>query len=264
MLKDDTTDLKQSDNHWQDDVLIENEDAMLSVQSAARQAGVSRTTVVGWIRNGFIDAITSRDGWLVRAGDIERARQNADETRRGLSHSSKDRETSSGNTQGLARVQDDASRQARTLEEGDLAPLSEFLREQAGIVQEQAETIGWLQAELRLARERLESLEQSELDHSVVNKTEVQDTTRGAQSKYYAEKHDSKLDLTAYYNVIEEDPFSEEAAQARQMIEKTERKIQGMWSEQEERRARHIQARVTTNEVSWFKRLTSPLMRRET
>ncbi len=65
-----------------DSEVFQNDD-LLTIHAAARLAGVSRASVLSWIRNGFITAQTSPQGWMVRAADIEKARDGADEARLG-------------------------------------------------------------------------------------------------------------------------------------------------------------------------------------
>src|SRR5690606_28568201 len=136
-------------------------DDLLTIHEAARTAGVSRASVLSWIRNGFIEGETSPQGWMVRAGDIDKARDGADEARIGHMVAVDDYEKSDRLTVDAVQTSEVSKailpRPGLFRHSGGqhndtlLAPLAEFVRDQADVVQEQAETIGWLQAELRRA-----------------------------------------------------------------------------------------------------------------
>lgn len=275
-----------------DGMVVQNDDEMLPIHDAVRRAGVSRAALLSWIRNGFIEAKTSPQGWVVRAGDVEVAQRSANEARMGLQYSEEDRLDPRVHQTDSERVLETTSAlvpragspQASNQQLGNtlFAPLAEFVRDQADVVQEQAETIGWLQAELRRAREQLEAREAAEASASITepeapHETEPEAATppdqgsviadlrdQFAQSKSGTDKAQPSDERTMLFEAIEQDPFSDEAARARMAIEESERRISGMWEEHEERRIRHTaEPAPSTEEQSWLKWLTTPWKRRD-
>lgn len=275
-----------------DGMVVQNEDELLPIHVAAHRAGISRAALLSWIRNGFIEAQTSKQGWVVRAGDVEPAQRSADDARMGMQYSLEsrlnprvheaDRERVVETTSALAP--DTRSPQASDHQIGNtlFAPLAEFVRDQADVVQEQAETIGWLQAELRRAREQLEERE-SEQVSTDVSEDEAQSESKPevaaasgdgsvidglraqfAQSEPGLNAAQPEDDHSMLFSVIEQDPFSDEAARARMVIEESERRISGLWDEHEELRMRHTaEPARSTEEQSWLKWLTMPWKRHD-
>lgn len=232
------------------DVQVQRDDDVLTIQDAARRAGVSRAFVLSWIRNGFIEAQTSKQGWLVRAGDIEVARQNAEDSRAGHSvdHPDQNREEIGEDTVLEERQHLPMLAASRYGHDMSVSPFAEFIREQADVLQEQAETIGWLQAELRRLRDAAAGTPASP-ENSQPN--DAQDTVE-ASAEPVDEAPLGPLD------VIAADPFSEEAAQARIMIEETERKITDLWDEHAQRRSRHLESRSPNqSDATWIRRIVS-------
>jgi hypothetical protein len=217
------------------DVQVQQDNDFLTIQDAARRCGVSRAFVLSWIRNGFIEAQTSKQGWLVRAGDIEAARQNAEDSRMGYGaeYTDQDREDSGEDT--LLEERQHIPVLATLRQSPDLmtSPVAEFMREQSDVIQEQAETIGWLQAELRRLRDSGDGEQAS------------QDEALSASEPEAAQMTTESVDETPLgpLDIIAADPFSEEAEQARVMIEETEQKITDMWHEHAQRRSRHLDSR---------------------
>ena len=283
---------QQSDNGQ--NVSVQNDDDLLTIQVAARRAGVSRASVLSWIRNGFISAQTSPNGWMVRAGDIEQARDGADEARRGtdvdggLSEESRslapDAEQVSEQSRSLASRPVDSGYGRDRQSDAFLAPLAEFVRDQADVVQEQAETIGWLQAELRRAQQQLEEIEArkaaaeaSEVEPALpVHEEEGTDLFQSERAPMsYPDPFASIGQADAFapvkdvhaasYDIIAADPFSEEAARARMMIEETERKITDLWAEQQQKQERHSRSHShqSTHDDSWLRRIVHSWKKQE-
>lgn len=232
---------------------VQQDDDYLSIQKAARQAGVSRAFVLSWIRNGFIDAKTSQHGWMVRAGDIEAARRGAEDAREGYAAEEVRQDSANEHEDTLVSERQQhllAIPASQHSKEAMLAPFAEFIRDQADVVQEQAETIGWLQAELRRMRELVQAQES-------VQHAEATQPAPATEARDTAEAPLEDVPLSPL-DVIAADPFSEEAAQARIMIEETERKITDMWDEQIQRRSRHIDARSQRqHDDTWVRRIVS-------
>jgi len=269
-------------------IVIQDGDELLTIHDVARSAGVSRAAVLSWIRKGLVSAQASSDGWVIRAGDVEAARRSAEDARLGSHHNPEERmdlrastldsEIIVETTSAILPVGGSPRKSIRQLEDQVFAPLAGFVRDQADVIQEQAETIGWLQAELRRSKEQLESsafqsstqpeeagpgeLATCEFDpFSVPQQIKVEAVDKGDSKAAEAAESDDRALL---YDTIENDPFSEEASHARMMIEETDRRIAAMWSDQEAQRKRHVivQAR-NPEEASWLKWLISPLKRRE-
>lgn len=259
------------------EVEIQRDDELLSIEAAARRAGVARATVLGWIRNGFIDARTSKRGWEVRAGDIEPALQAANEARLGLHRDDMGRTGHAGSQdeeQAVDLVRDDATAAAVAQSpEPYLAPFAEFVREQADIVQEQAETIGWLQAELRKTREELAALrhnppEAGQENLSTPEPADSQNVTPDFQAApaEVPPAHDEALEPSSLYDIIAADPFSDEADNARKMIEESERKISALWEEQVQQQQHHSRPQPSRqpDDDRWLRRLVTSWKRQTT
>lgn len=254
-----------------DSVVFQN-DELLTIHAAARRAGVSRASILSWIRNGFITAQTSPEGWLIRAGDIEKARDGADEARLGRAV---DVEVLESSTTLVADAEQTSERtrllvprSGHVLQPQDqsadafLAPLAEFVRDQADIVQEQAETIGWLQAELRRARQQLESAEEetTQTDEATENETEDEADPAGWDFDPFTDPLPTQDDADMLQSAImDSDPFSDEPDEVRLMIEDTERKIINLWDEQHQLTSRHVRSHEESeaSSGSWVRRLMS-------
>lgn len=166
----------------------------LTVLTAARRAGVTQSAILRWIRNGYLPATPSSDGWQIPAHALENARRAADE---GRGTGPVPRRTQP--TLAPAPTPIRSSMETRSVEiaetmpagieqigESVVAPLAELIRDQIDVVHDQAEVIGWLQAERARLTEELAELKALDHGQGDVEPEPVADTSeeviRGEQS----------------------------------------------------------------------------------
>jgi chorismate mutase len=128
----------------------------LTVLDAARRAGVTQSAIVRWIRNGYLSATPSSQGWMIPAHMLASAAHAADEAR---GTAPVPRQTGPSLAPAPTPIRRTLERRAPSTTLGDasehiVTPLAELIRDQIDVVHDQAEVIGWLQAErARLADE---------------------------------------------------------------------------------------------------------------
>ncbi len=129
----------------------------LTVLEAARRAGVTQSAIIRWIRNGYLAATPSADGWQIPAAKLAQAQAAADAAR---GTGPVPRQTGprlvpapADLRRSLAIQAHDEPARLDVMGEALISPLVELIRDQTDVVHDQAEVIGWLQAE----RSRLNS-----------------------------------------------------------------------------------------------------------
>lgn len=140
----------------------------LTVLEASRRAGVTQSAIIRWIRNGYLSATPSSNGWQIPASELAQAARAADEAR-GTAPVPRAKHPSLVPSQPPVPIRQNVVQRAEEASQKDIgehivAPLAELIRDQIDVVHDQAEVIGWLQAERsRLSAElkRLQSAEQS-------------------------------------------------------------------------------------------------------
>lgn len=235
-------------------------EGMLSLADAARRAGVTRSAILRWIRSGYLPAETSTDGWMIHAGQLDAARDADERSRLGIGMDEIAHEPVNLNRvdtiSAVALRTFPAPRPFEPLTDAVVSPLAELIRDQADVVQDQAETIGWLQSELRHMREHLSRLEAASTDDDIPDDdapaaeehpdgsldepetTPEQEMGTDAPDDLFAmfgepPAQTSDQDLESFrIGLSSLDIFSDEAARVRMEIEKTERRINELWREQ--------------------------------
>lgn len=138
----------------------------LTVLQAARRAGVTQSAIIRWIRNGYLPATSSSNGWLIPADKLEEAHAAADESR---GTGPVPRQTGPRLVPAPADLRRSLAVQAHeqparldVVGEAIVSPLVELIRDQNDVVHDQAEVIGWLQAERSRLNAQLIELKQQE------------------------------------------------------------------------------------------------------
>lgn len=278
-------------DHGIDILVDQNYDAreeMLTLADAARRAGVTRSAILRWIRSGYLAAETSTDGWMIDAGQLDAARDADERSRLGIGMDKTAHEpvdTSRVNTiSSVALRTFPAPRPFEPLTDAVVSPLAELIRDQSDIVQDQAETIGWLQSELRQMREHLSKLE---AESSAVDASADDEPEPPGHADLFATTPEPETEAPEdLFAIFEEQPaktsdqdlesfeidapatdiFSDEAARTRMAIEETERRINQLWREQEansQLRASRLaaepdQPQEQEDQRSWIKRVFTP------
>lgn len=140
----------------------------LTVLQAARRSGVTQSAIIRWIRNGYLPATPSADGWQIPAEKLDAAHAAADESR---GTGPVPRQTGPRLVPAPVELRDSLAVQAQeqparldVIGEALVSPLVELIRDQNDVVHDQAEVIGWLQAERsRLSAELVELQRQEQL-----------------------------------------------------------------------------------------------------
>lgn len=130
----------------------ENHEAeMLTVLGAARRMGVTQSAILRWIRNGYLHATPSSNGWQIPASKLADAAAAADDAR---GTGSVPRKVAPSLQPAPIDIRRSMAVQAHetparldVVSEEMLTPLVELVRDQIDVVHDQAEVIGWLQAE---------------------------------------------------------------------------------------------------------------------
>lgn len=138
----------------------------LTVLQAARRAGVTQSAIIRWIRNGYLPATPSSNGWQIPASELERAHAAADESR---GTGPVPRQTGPRLVPAPADLRQSLAVQAQeqpgrldVVGEAIVSPLVELIRDQGDVVHDQAEVIGWLQGERSRLTAQLAELKQQE------------------------------------------------------------------------------------------------------
>lgn len=136
----------------------------LTVLEASRRAGVTQSAIIRWIRNGYLSATPSSNGWQIPAGQLAQAAMAADEAR-GTAPVPRAKHPSlvpspTPIRQNVVRRSNDVTQE--DIGERIVAPLAELIRDQIDVVHDQAEVIGWLQAERSRLNAELERLQSEE------------------------------------------------------------------------------------------------------
>jgi len=161
----------------------------LTVLAAARRAGVTQSAIIRWIRNGYLSATPSSQGWMIPAHMLAGAAHAADEAR-GTAPVPRQ----SGPTLAPAPTPIRRTLERRvpstTLEDAGehiVTPLAELIRDQIDVVHDQAEVIGWLQAERARLADEVEKLraERVSTDRDEQTDAEIVDLTH--ESELYDE-----------------------------------------------------------------------------
>jgi hypothetical protein len=145
----------------------------LSVLGAARRAGVTQSAILRWIRNGYLQATPSSNGWQIPAHLLDDAQRAADAGRgtgpvpRRASPTLEPSPTPIRRSMETRAVEIPTAMPSglETIGESVVAPLAELIRDQIDVVHDQAEVIGWLQAERARLRQEVEVLKS--LEHQV-------------------------------------------------------------------------------------------------
>lgn len=138
----------------------------LTVLTAARRAGVTQSAILRWIRNGYLPATPSSDGWQIPAHALDNARRAADEGRGTGPVPRRTQPTLAPAPTPIRRSMESRSVEIpesmpagiEQIGESVVAPLAELIRDQIDVVHDQAEVIGWLQAERARLSEELADL----------------------------------------------------------------------------------------------------------
>jgi excisionase family DNA binding protein len=138
----------------------------LTVLQAARRAGVTQSAIIRWIRNGYLPATSSSNGWQIPASKLEEAHAAADASR---GTGPVPRQTGPRLVPAPADLRQSLAVQAQeqpgrlgVVGEAIVSPLVELIRDQGDVVHDQAEVIGWLQAERSRLTAQLIELKQQE------------------------------------------------------------------------------------------------------
>lgn len=127
------------------------ESESLTVLQAARRAGVTQGAIIRWIRNGYLPATSSSNGWQIPVRKLAEAQAAADESR---GTGPVPRQAGPRLLPAPADLRRSLATQAQeqparldVIGEALVSPLVELIRDQGDVVHDQAEVIGWLQAE---------------------------------------------------------------------------------------------------------------------
>lgn len=136
---------------------------VLTVLEAARRAGVTQTAIVRWIRNGYLSATPSANGWQIPADQLAQAQAAANEAR---GTGPVPRRTTPSLVPAPTPIRRSIEQRASVapaeeIGEQIVAPLTELIRDQIEVVHDQAEVIGWLQAERERLTAELDYLQRS-------------------------------------------------------------------------------------------------------
>jgi hypothetical protein len=165
----------------------------LTVLDAARRAGVTQSAIIRWIRNGYLSATPSSQGWMIPAHMLARAAHAADEAR-GTAPVPRLAAPTLAPTPTPIRRTLERRVESATLEDTSehiVAPLTELIRDQIDVVHDQAEVIGWLQAERSRLAAEVEKLKTVHASETNDERTEEQIVDLSNQS----ELHDEVLSL---------------------------------------------------------------------
>lgn len=141
-------------------------DTPLTVLEASRRAGVTQSAIIRWIRNGYLTATPSANGWQIPASELAQAAQAADEAR-GTAPVPRAKHPSLVPAPTPTPIRDSVVRRANEVTQQEIgerivAPLAELIRDQIDVVHDQAEVIGWLQAERSRLSAELQRLQAEE------------------------------------------------------------------------------------------------------
>lgn len=136
---------------------------VLTVREAARRAGVTQTAIVRWIRNGYLSATPSPNGWQIPADQLDQAQAAANDAR---GTGPVPRRMTPSLVPAPTPIRRSIEQRASVASSEDIgeqivAPLAELIRDQIEVVHDQAEVIGWLQAERERLTAELEYLQRS-------------------------------------------------------------------------------------------------------
>lgn len=184
----------------------------LSVLEAARRAGVTQSAILRWIRNGYLAATPSPNGWQIPADQLDAAARAADEARGTGPVPRRTAPNLEPVPLPIRRSMETRAVETRpqldAIGENIVSPLAELIRDQIDVVHDQAEVIGWLQAErARLVAELNELKSRVEPDH-----TPSEDIATPARS---SELYDEVVSLlwkdSSNVAEAEDDPFTAES-----------------------------------------------------
>lgn len=152
--------MEQSTARFQSEEHDRTQPGLLTVLEASRRAGVTQSAIIRWIRNGYLEATPSDNGWLIPSAQLARAAEAADEAR---GTSPVPRRTAPSLTPVPTPIRYTVERRTavasqEAIGEHIVAPLAELIRDQIDVVHDQAEVIGWLQAERSRLTAELERL----------------------------------------------------------------------------------------------------------
>lgn len=158
----------------------ENHNAeMLTVLGAARRMGVTQSAILRWIRNGYLHATPSSNGWQIPASKLADAAAAADDAR---GTGSVPRKVAPSLQPAPIDIRRSMAVQAHetpagldVVSEEMLTPLVELVRDQIDVVHDQAEVIGWLQAERARLNAQLTELKAQEQESGSATDHVVQD-----------------------------------------------------------------------------------------
>lgn len=247
-------------------------DEMITLGEAAQRAGVTRSTVLRWIRDGYVPAVTSPEGWMIDPTHIDAALA-ADDARYEMPgpvlvpqvETAID-DAVQASSSALTALSERPAARTTPLAEAVIAPVVDLVREQIDVVHDQAETIGWLQSEVRAAREQIAEL--ADKADPISEMAPEEDAVEHLPSTFRAgPAPTTNADLPIFdFGVVASDADSDEDARAQVMIQETESKLEAMWR-QHEAQSIDPMPRITAAPVPsvtrpWHARFIAPLKRR--
>lgn len=156
---------------------------VLTVLEASRRAEVTQTAIVRWIRNGYLSATPSPNGWQIPADQLAQAQAAANDAR---GTGPVPRRTTPSLTPAPMPIRRSIEQRATVapaeeIGEQIVAPLTELIRDQIEVVHDQAEVIGWLQAERERLTAELDYLQRSRATGQPLSNTFVSQRTEAHQ-----------------------------------------------------------------------------------
>ena len=161
----------------------------LTVLDAARRAGVTQSAIIRWIRNGYLSATPSSQGWMIPAHMLTRAAHAADEARGTAPVPRLSGPTLAPSPTPIRRTLEHRASSSTLAETSEhlVTPLTELIRDQIDVVHDQAEVIGWLQAERTRLVGELEKLKTAEVSGENPRRSEEQIVDLSNESELYDE-----------------------------------------------------------------------------
>jgi hypothetical protein len=163
----------------------------LTVLEAARRVGVTQSAIIRWIRNGYLSATPSANGWQIPAHMLEDAARSADEARGTGPVPRQTTPTLAPAPTPIRRSFEtraiETAAQTADIGESIVTPLAELIRDQIDVVHDQAEVIGWLQSERSRLAAELSILKGAPASHSPAADTTESESAPAPDKDLYDE-----------------------------------------------------------------------------